>query len=342
MFERFTDRARRVVVVSQEESRLLGHDYIGTEHIFLALVRIDDGFAGRALASAGVELDAARAVVTSIVGRGDAEPTASHIPFTPRAKKVLELSLREALAFGHKYIGTEHVLLGLIREGEGVGCQALVALGVDLPALDATVKRMIGAQSPPGSAASVTPPRSLLRRIGFARRGTGSRERVGEELLPVLRRFTLDARQALDRADSEAQRLQRAYVGEEHVLLGILAAGEGRGARALAAAGVTLDGARERVEGLAGRGEERRSAAAIGPVLVPSGLDVVEMSLVEAVAAGREDIDSGDLLLGFVRRAEKPEGLAAPVLSELGTSPRALREAVRAAQEEGGEGGDEG
>jgi ATP-dependent Clp protease ATP-binding subunit ClpA len=329
MFERFTDRARRVVVLSQEESRLLGHDYIGTEHIFLALARIEDGVSGRALAAVGVQLDPARAVVESIVGRGDASPT-GHIPFTPRAKKVLELGLREALALGHRYIGTEHVLLGLIREGEGAGCQAIVALGVDLPVLEATVKAMIGAGGQPGP--TVTPPRSLLRRIGFARRGGGGRERVGEEMLPVLRRFTPDARRALEEADTEAQRLQRAYVGEEHVLLGILAAGEGRAATALAAVGVTLDAARERIQGLAGKGEGRPTGG-IGPVLVPSGLDVVEMALVEAVVAGREDIDSGDLLLGFVRRAEKPEGLSAPVLTELGTTPEAVREAVREAGE---------
>ncbi len=331
MFERFTDRARRVVVLSQEESRQLGHDYIGTEHIFLALVRIEDGVSGRALAAVGVQIDAARAEVESIVGRGDADPGMVHIPFTPRAKKVLELSLREALALGHQYIGTEHVLLGLIREGEGVGCQALVALGADLRVVEATVSEMIGARGASGAGGVVSPPRSLLRRIGFARRGGGGRERVGEEMLPVLRRFTPDARQALERADLEAQRLQRAYVGEEHVLLGILAAGEGRGARALAAAGITLDGARERIGALAGRGEGRPTSGGFGAVLVPSGLDVVEMALVEAVLAGREDIDSGDLLLGFVRRAEKPEGLAAPVLTELGTSPAAVREAVEQA-----------
>jgi hypothetical protein len=128
MFERFTDRARRVVVLAQEEARHLNHDYIGTEHILLGLIHEGEGVAARALTALDISLEAVRAEVTEIVGRGGDQP-GGHIPFTPRAKKVLELSLREALAFGHNYIGTEHILLGLIREGEGVAAQVLVKLG---------------------------------------------------------------------------------------------------------------------------------------------------------------------------------------------------------------------
>jgi Clp amino terminal domain, pathogenicity island component len=131
MFERFTDRARRVVVLAQEEARHLNHNHIGTEHILLGLVHGEDGPGAIALARLGITLEGARAEVVEIVGRGAEEP-ASHIPFTPRAKKVLELSLREALQLGHNYIGTEHILLGLIREGEGVGAQVLVKLGTNL------------------------------------------------------------------------------------------------------------------------------------------------------------------------------------------------------------------
>jgi ATP-dependent Clp protease ATP-binding subunit ClpC len=131
MFERFTDRARRVVVLAQEDARLLNHNYIGTEHILLGLVHEGDGVAARALTSLDISLEAVRIKVEQIIGRGQAAPT-GHIPFTPRAKKVLELSLREALQLGHNYIGTEHILLGLVREGEGVAAQVLVALGADL------------------------------------------------------------------------------------------------------------------------------------------------------------------------------------------------------------------
>jgi ATP-dependent Clp protease ATP-binding subunit ClpC len=131
MFERFTDRARRVVVLAQEEARMLSHNYIGTEHILLGLIHEGEGVAAKALESLGISLEAVRSQVEEIIGQGQQAPS-GHIPFTPRAKKVLELSLREALQLGHNYIGTEHILLGLIREGEGVAAQVLVKLGADL------------------------------------------------------------------------------------------------------------------------------------------------------------------------------------------------------------------
>ena len=131
MFERFTDRARRVVVLAQDEARMLKHNYIGTEHILLGLIHEGEGVAAKALGSLGVSLQAVRAQVEEIIGQGQQAPS-GHIPFTPRAKKVLELSLRESLQLGHNYIGTEHILLGLIREGDGVAAQVLVKLGADL------------------------------------------------------------------------------------------------------------------------------------------------------------------------------------------------------------------
>ncbi len=131
MFERFTDRARRVVVLAQEEARMLNHNYIGTEHILLGLIHEGEGVAAKALESLGISLEGVREQVEEIIGQGQTAP-AGHIPFTPRAKKVLELSLREALQLGHNYIGTEHILLGLIREGEGVAAQVLQKLGADL------------------------------------------------------------------------------------------------------------------------------------------------------------------------------------------------------------------
>ena len=131
MFERFTDRARRVVVLAQEEARMLNHNYIGTEHILLGLIHEGEGVAAKGLEALGISLEGVRAQVEEIIGQGQQAPS-GHIPFTPRAKKVLELSLREALQLGHNYIGTEHILLGLIREGEGVAAQVLVKLGADL------------------------------------------------------------------------------------------------------------------------------------------------------------------------------------------------------------------
>ena len=144
MFERFTDRARRVVVLAQEEARLLNHNYIGTEHILLGLIHEGEGVAAKALESLGISLESVRGQVEEIIGQGGNSPS-GHIPFTPRAKKVLELSLREALQLGHNYIGTEHILLGLIREGEGVAAQVLVKLGADLARVREQVIQLLSA-----------------------------------------------------------------------------------------------------------------------------------------------------------------------------------------------------
>ncbi len=152
MFERFTDRARRVVVLAQEEARLLNHSYIGTEHILLGLIHEGEGVAAKALESLSISLEAVRNQVEEIIGQGGSSPS-GHIPFTPRAKKVLELSLREALQLGHNYIGTEHILLGLIREGEGVAAQVLVKLGADLSRVRQQVIQLLsGYQGPTGGA----------------------------------------------------------------------------------------------------------------------------------------------------------------------------------------------
>ncbi|GAB4075935.1 ATP-dependent Clp protease ATP-binding subunit [Nostocoides australiense] len=157
MFERFTDRARRVVVLAQEEARMLNHNYIGTEHILLGLIHEGDGVASKALESLGIELENVREQVQEIIGTGQQAPS-GHIPFTPRAKKVLELSLREALQLGHNYIGTEHILLGLIREGEGVAAQVLVKLGADLNKVRQQVIQLIsGYQGKESQAAGVGP-----------------------------------------------------------------------------------------------------------------------------------------------------------------------------------------
>jgi ATP-dependent Clp protease ATP-binding subunit ClpC len=156
MFERFTDRARRVVVLAQEEARMLNHNYIGTEHILLGLIHEGEGVAAKALESLGISLEAVRQQVEEIIGQGQSAPT-GHIPFTPRAKKVLELSLREALQLGHNYIGTEHILLGLIREGEGVAAQVLQKLGADLNRVRQQVIQLLsgytgGKETAPGEA----------------------------------------------------------------------------------------------------------------------------------------------------------------------------------------------
>jgi ATP-dependent Clp protease ATP-binding subunit ClpC len=205
MFERFTDRARRVVVLAQEEARMLNHNYIGTEHILLGLIHEGEGVAAKALESLGISLEAVRSQVEEIIGQGQQAPS-GHIPFTPRAKKVLELSLREALQLGHNYIGTEHILLGLIREGEGVAAQVLVKLGADLNRVRQQVIQLLSGyqgkepQTAGGGAQEGTPSTSLVldqfgRNLTQAARESKldpviGRELVIERVMQVLSRRT--------------------------------------------------------------------------------------------------------------------------------------------------------
>jgi ATP-dependent Clp protease ATP-binding subunit ClpA len=175
MFERFTDRSRRIVVLAQEEARRLDHNWIGTEHILLGLIKEGDGVAARALESIGISLDAVRQKVEEIIGRGQQAPS-EHIPFTPRAKKVLELSLREALQLGDNYIGTEHILLGLVREGDGVAAQVLVTLGADLNRVHQEVIRLV-----PAHPAEEPEPGVRVRLELVEQRLTAIEQRVGIE-----------------------------------------------------------------------------------------------------------------------------------------------------------------
>jgi ATP-dependent Clp protease ATP-binding subunit ClpC len=181
MFERFTDRARRVVVLAQEEARMLNHNYIGTEHILLGLIHEGEGVAAKALESLGISLEAVRQQVEEIIGQGQQAPS-GHIPFTPRAKKVLELSLRESMQLGHNYIGTEHILLGLLREGEGVAAQVLVRLGADLNRVRQQVIQLLHGhkgEEPAGSATGGLPPEIAARLDALGSRLSAVEQRAG-------------------------------------------------------------------------------------------------------------------------------------------------------------------
>ena len=222
MFERFTPRARRVVVGAQEQARGLGHNYIGTEHILLGLLTEPEGVGARALDRFGITLSGVRAEVTAIVGTSD-DQVKGHIPFTPRAKKTLEIALREALELHHNYIGTEHLLLGLMREKDGVGAQILCK-SADLDAIRMAVLDLV----PAGQA---TPGRRWLRR----RSGAPADE---PEELPTT--------PAADASMAEAARLAGSSpVGSHHLLLAALADPDTAAARTLTALGLDLDRARE-------------------------------------------------------------------------------------------------
>jgi ATP-dependent Clp protease ATP-binding subunit ClpA len=236
MFERFTNRARHVVVLAQEEARRLHHNYIGTEHLLLGLLAEPDGLAFRALDRFGMSLDGAREEVKAIIGLGK-KPMAGHIPFTPRAKKTLELALREALQLHHDYIGTEHILLGVIREGEGVGAQILRQHAADLTAIRAAVLELLPGMPPEAG-----------RRTRWARRPLtallpGEPGEPGTSL-------ELHTTPAADRSLSVAARLAGSQpVGSHHLLLAAIRDPNAAAARALAAVGVDLDQAREALRG---------------------------------------------------------------------------------------------
>jgi len=191
LFERFTDRARRVVVLAQEEARLLNHNYIGTEHILLGLIHEGEGVAARALESMGISLESVRSQVVEIIGQGSQAPS-GHIPFTPRAKKVLELSLREALQLGHNYIGTEHILLGLIREGEGVAAQVLQQLGAELHKVRQTVIQLLSGVQGEESAPSGHPGGSGKSESGASSSGSTVLDQFGRNLTQLARERKLD------------------------------------------------------------------------------------------------------------------------------------------------------
>ena len=230
MFERFTNRARHAVVLAQEEARRMQHNYIGTEHVLLGLLGEPDGLACRALAGVGMSLEAARNEVTAIVGTGTAS-LSGHIPFTPRAKKTLELALREALQLHHNYIGTEHILLGLIREGEGVAAQVLKQ-HADLTAVRAAVLDLL-----PAAAAESARARRWLRRPTAAAPGEAGAQ---------AEQTVLSTTPAADTTLSEAARLAGSRpVGSHHLLLAALADPDTAAARALVALGVDLDQARQ-------------------------------------------------------------------------------------------------
>ncbi|MGH3070003.1 MAG: Clp protease N-terminal domain-containing protein [Streptosporangiaceae bacterium] len=233
MFERFTDRARRTVVLAQEEARGLNHNYIGTEHILLGLIREGDGVAARVLDRFGVTPAGTREEVIDRVGTGNQEPP-KKIPFTPRAKKVLELALREALKLSHNYIGTEHILLGLIQEGDGVGAQILAEHAANFTVVrEAVIEVLHGYQAPPG--------RRWLRRrneplLAAGPEGPGAPgESEGMPTTP-----------AADASLAEAARLAGSQpVGSHHLLLAALTDPESAAAQTLTALGVNLDQARE-------------------------------------------------------------------------------------------------
>ncbi len=292
MFERFTDRARGAVVLAQEEARMLDHDYIGTEHILLGLVRQDDGVAARVFAALGVELDAVRGQVEQIVGRGQAAP-AGHIPFTPRAKKVLELALREALQLGHHHIGTEHVVLGLIREGEGAGAQVLVSLGTPLDSVRLAVMDQIGPAGPPRG----QPRRSFGRRRSAVLDPFTESEESSEPF--PLEQFDDGAWDALTAARRSARR-RAAVVIDTSDLIVAVASVPGPGNGALRAAG--LDPRALQPPGAQGESEPQPPSALS---YSDAARDALHRAAEEAQHRDHAAVGTGHILLALLLRPDE-------------------------------------
>ncbi|HEX2702597.1 MAG TPA: Clp protease N-terminal domain-containing protein, partial [Solirubrobacteraceae bacterium] len=313
MFERFTERARQVVVLAQEEARTLKHSYIGTEHILLGLLREDEGLAARVLESFDITLQRVRGQVVRIVGSGE-EVASGQIPFTPRAKKVLQLALREALALGHDYIGTEHILLGLVRENEGVAMRILIDFGADSESVRNEVWRMLGAPRGASAGELVEPSRGPLH-TEFSRR----------PLEQVIGRFTDRAKATVAIAQREALALDHDRVDSEHLLLALTCQEDGVAATVLASLNVTSDRVRELIESRATTDTELPSANSTFTIQAATVLD---HSLRAALGLGHNHIETEHILLSLIRERDAPSP-AIGILSQLGADREKVRDELK-------------
>src|SRR5437867_2260055 len=279
-FDKFTERARKVLQLAQEEAQRFNHNYIGTEHILLGLVREGDGVAARVLNNLGIELHKVRSAVEFLIGRGDCM-VMGEIGLTPRAKRVIELAVDEARRLNHHYIGTEHLLLGLVREGEGIAAGVLESLGVSLEKVRAQVIEVLKSSSSTTSRQSGI--KSTMRSPTSAARP------------PRFDSFTERARKVLQLAQEEAKRFNHNYISTEHILLGLVREEGGVAARVLNNLGIELHKVRSAVEFIIGRGD-RMVMGEIG--LTARAKRVIELAVDEAKRLNHHYIGTEHLLLG--------------------------------------------
>ncbi|HYP41129.1 MAG TPA: DinB family protein [Chloroflexia bacterium] len=310
-FDRFTERAQRVLQLAQEEAQGLGHNYIGTEHLLLGLVRESDGVASRVLAGLGIELDRVRPAVEAAISRATYE-VKGEIGLTPRSKRVIELAVDEARRLNHRYIGTEHLLLGLIREGEGIASGVIESLDVSLEMVREKVIEVI------------TSVQGTTARESYSPSSPGSIPISTDEGTTGFDKFTERARKTLQLAHQEAQRFNHDYIGTEHILLGLLHEGDDVAGRVLNNLGIDLHKVRSSVEFIIGRGK-RRVLGELG--LTPRAKRVIELAVDESRRLKHNYIGTEHLLLGLIREGE---GIAAGVLESLGVSlDRVRREVIK-------------
>jgi len=311
-FDKFTARARKVITLAQEEAVRFNHNYIGTEHLLLGLLREGEGVAAKVLVEMGVELNRVRSAVEFIIGRGD-RMIVGEIGLTPRAEQVIELAVDEARQLGHHYIGTEHLLLGLVREGEGIAAGVLESLGVNLEKVRAETVRVLARLGPSAGA---------VEDVTESAEGTGNGSEQGAQPgrgPDRFDKFTDRARKVLTLAQEEATRFNHNYIGTEHLLLGLVREGEGVAAKILSNLGVELNRVRSAVEFMIGRGD-RMLVGEIG--LTPRAKKVIELAVDEARQLGHHYIGTEHLLLGLIREGE---GVAAKVLDSFGVNLEKVR-----------------
>ena len=316
-FDKFTERARKVLQHAQEEAQRFQHNYIGTEHLLLGLLGVEDGVAAEVLENLGVELMKVRSAVEFIIGRGD-RLVLGEIGLTPRAKKVIELAVDEARRMNHRYIGTEHLLLGMVREGEGIAAGVLESFGLRLEKVRKETIRVLNQKHQKHGTPTEAP---------AAYKATPIVEQEGEGIVQASKpfsapfdKFTADSRQALAFAQEEAQRLQHNYIGTEHLLLGLLHAKQTTSAQILHRLGIDLSKTRVAVESIIGRGD-RLVLGEIG--LTPRAQKVITLAIDEASRLGHSTIGTEHILLGIVREGE---GIAVGVIESLGVTGEKVRE----------------
>ncbi len=304
-FDEFTKRARKVLRLAREEAQRFQHNYIGTEHLLLGLVRESEGVAGKDLMSIGVDLEKVRRVVEDTVGRGD-HIVPGEIDFTPSAKKVIELAEDEARLLDHHYIRTEHLLIGLLREGEGRGADVLERMGINLGKVRAETLRVLSEEDEKRS------------------QQQGRNDRFNQDDIERFDKFTERARKVLRLAQEEAQRFQHNYIGTEHLTLALTRETQGVAASVLSSLGVELTKLRSAVE------VNLSDTAHIGPAqvwLTPQIKKVIEHAVNEARRLNHHHVGSEHLLLGVLR---EEQGIAAGVLASLGvTLEQARSETMR-------------
>ncbi|HKY52242.1 MAG TPA: Clp protease N-terminal domain-containing protein [Candidatus Limnocylindria bacterium] len=301
-FDRFNDRAKRVLALAQDEAIRFNHNYIGVEHLLLGLVREGEGVAARALASLGVDLSKLRSTVERIVGRGDSTTTPTEITLSPRTKRIIDLAIDESRKLGHGAVATEHLLLGIVREGEGIASGVLQSLGVELDRVRRQVIATLG-QQPPGMIQLGEP---MVRVNTYTARYQSGRETLTDA-----------TRRVVALAQNEAIGLGHTWLGTEHLVLGLLSANRTPAQDALRSLGLTLEATRERVSTLPPPPAEwRTSDLAMSPLT---------MRLLEGWLPGQHSITPESLLNRIVKESDSQ---GAQLLSALGATKEKVQEAI--------------